>query len=169
LRMTEVQSAIGRVLSRKLSRFVEVRRGNADMLTSEFSTIQGLRVTRPGPDIYHSYYKYYVFVRPEDLAPDWSRDRIIEAIRAEGIPCFNGGCSELYLEKSFAKQACLPKTRLPVAKELGETSLMFLVHPTLTDEDISDTCTAVRKVMMHAVNQRREMSDISYYTERAAR
>jgi dTDP-4-amino-4,6-dideoxygalactose transaminase len=168
LRMTEVQSAIGRVLSRKLPQFVKVRRGNANMLTSEFSTIPGLRVTNPGPDVYHSYYKYYVFVRPEDLAHDWSRDRIVESIRAEGIPCFTGSCSEIYLERALAQQG-FPKMRLPVAKELGETSLMFLVHPTLTDEDISNTYSAVRKVMMRAVNGRCATSHISYYTEGAAR
>jgi dTDP-4-amino-4,6-dideoxygalactose transaminase len=152
LRLTEIQSAIGRVLLRKLTQAVEARRRNASMLTSEFSTIHGLRVTNPSANIYHSYYKYYVFVRPECLAPDWSRDRIVEAIRAEGIPCFTGSCSEIYLEKAFAQHG-FSKMRLPVAKELGETSLMFLVHPTLTGEDIADTCSAVRKVMMRAVKR----------------
>ncbi len=87
---------------------------------------------------------------PENLATDWSRDRIVQAIRAEGIPCFAGGCGEIYLERAFAQHG-FPGTRLPVAKELGETSLMFLVHPTLTRKDISDTCLAVRKVMMRTV------------------
>ncbi len=150
LRLTELQSAIGRVLVRKLPQSVEARRRNASMLTTELSTIPGLRVTRPGPDVYHSYYKYYAFVRPEALASGWNRDRIVEAIRAEGILCFTGVCSEIYLEKALAQHS-LPRARFPVAKELGETSLMFLVHPTLTGEDISDTCSAVRKVMMRAV------------------
>jgi dTDP-4-amino-4,6-dideoxygalactose transaminase len=152
LRLTEVQSAIGRVLLGKLIQAVQARRHNASMLASEFSAIPGLRVTSPGADIYHSYYKYYVFVRPEHLAPDWTRDRIVEAIRAEGVPCFTGSCSEIYLEKAFAQHG-FSKTRLPVAKELGETSMMCLVHPTLTDEDIADTCSAVRKVMMRAVKR----------------
>jgi len=147
-----MQSAIGRVLTRKLGRSVEARRSNANLLTRELSSIPGLRVTRPGPHIYHSYYKYYVFVRSEDLAPDWNRARIMEAICAEGIPCFTGGCSEVYLEKAFTHYG-FPKSRLPVAKELGETSLMFMVHPTLTSDDISDTCAAVRKVMMRAVRE----------------
>ena len=150
LRLTEMQSAIGRVLGRKLAQSVEARRRNASLLTNGFSTIPGLRVTRPSPDFYHSYYKYYVFLRPENLATDWSRDRIVQAIRAEGIPCFAGGCGEIYLERAFAQHG-FPGTRLPVAKELGETSLMFLVHPTLTRKDISDTCLAVRKVMMRTV------------------
>jgi dTDP-4-amino-4,6-dideoxygalactose transaminase len=162
LRMTEMQSAIGRALLRALPEAVEARRRNAHMLTSEFATIPGLRVTQPNSDIFHSYYKYYVFVRPEDLAPDWSRDRVMEAIRAEGIPCFTGSCSEIYLEKTFA-QGGFRKTRLPIAKALGETSLMFLVHPTLASEDIADTCSAVRKVMRHAAKQTRTVHVLSSY------
>jgi dTDP-4-amino-4,6-dideoxygalactose transaminase len=168
LRLTEVQSAIGRVLIRKLQQSVEARRGNASMLTTEFSTIPGLRVTRPGPDFYHSYYKFYAFVRSEALTSGWNRDRIVEAIRAEGIPCFTGACSEIYLENAFAQHS-LPTTRLPVAKELGETSLMFLVHPTLSCEDISDTCSAVRKVMMRAVKSTETTPMLVSYAEDVTR
>jgi dTDP-4-amino-4,6-dideoxygalactose transaminase len=168
LRLTEAQSAIGRVLVRKLQQSVEARRRNASMLTTEFSTMPGLRVTLPGPDVYHSYYKYYAFVRSEALVSGWNRDRIVEAIRAEGILCFTGACSEIYLEKAFAQHS-LPTTRLPVAKELGETSLMFLVHPTLSCEDISDTCSAVRKVMMRAVKPTETVPRLGSYAEDVTR
>jgi len=152
LRMTEVQSAIGRVLARKLTQSVEVRRRLASQFTNEFTTIPGLRVTQPGPDFYHSYYKYYVFIRHDTLSSGWSRDRIVEAIRAEGVPCFAGSCSEIYLERAFAGSD-FNYRRLPNAKELGETSLMFLVHPTLSDKDIGDACSAVRKVMTCATGR----------------
>ena len=88
----------------------------------------------------------------------------MEAIRAEGIPCFSGSCSEIYLEKAFAQYGFL-KRRLPVARELGETSLMFLIHPALTFEDISDTCSAVRKVMMRAVERTRTTFEVSSQIE----
>ena len=163
-RLTEIQSAMGRVLLRKLTQAVQVRRDNANILTNEFSAIPGLRVTRPDQQIYHSYYKYYVFVRPDHLERDWNRDRILGAVRAEGIPCFTGSCSEIYLEKAFDHKGLL-KARLPVAKKLGETSLMFLVHPTLTSEDIADTCAAVRKVMVRAVRPTYTSVKVSYRVE----
>jgi hypothetical protein len=100
----------------------------------------------PPKHIEHAYYKYYAFVRPEVLRPGWTRDRIIDAINAEGIPCFSGSCSEIYLEKAFPPE-WRPRERLAVARELGETSLMFLVHPTLTEAHILATCEAVKKVM----------------------
>src|SRR5208282_5318967 len=111
-----------------------------------FAGIPGLRVTQPPADVEHSYYKYYVFVRPETLRKDWTRDRIVQAVNSEGIPCQMGSCSEIYLEKAFPKE-WRPAAHHPVARELGETSLMFLVHPTLSDEDMQDTVAAVEKVM----------------------
>ena len=94
----------------------------------------------------HSYYKYYVFLRSERLRERLEPPALLEAINAEGVPCFVGSCSEIYLEKAFL-EPMRPAHRLPVAKDLGETSLMFLVHPTLTGADMRDTADAVEKVM----------------------
>ena len=148
-RLTEIQSAIGRLQLLKLSRWLETRRAFATKLTDCFSDLPGLRVTMPPVHIGHSYYKYYVFVRPETLQSGWSRDRIVAEIVALGVPCYSGSCSEIYLEKAFPVE-WKPANRLPVARELGETSLMFLVHPTLTDEDIVRNCDVVNKVMLKA-------------------
>lgn len=149
-RMTEMQAAIGRIQLRKLDEWVNQRRRNASILSSCFKNISALRVTDPPSDIHHAYYKYYCFVRPEMLKNGWSRDRILEAIVAEGVPCYSGSCSEVYLEKVFEKIGLQPKVRLPVAKELGETSLMFLVHPTLGEQEMNITCNAVEKVFREA-------------------
>ena len=110
----------------------------------------GLRVTAPPENVRHAYYKYYVFVRPERLKAGWDRDRIMNAVTAEGAPCFSGSCSEVYLEKAFDGNGLRPVERLPVARELGETSLMFLVHPTLTEKDMETVAAAVHKVMKEA-------------------
>lgn len=146
-RMTEMQAAIGRIVLKKLDAWVAQRRLFAETLTQCFSAICGLRVTIPPPDIYsHSYYKYYTFVRPESLPEGLSRDLIIEKLNTQGIPCFSGSCSEIYREKAFLSAGLGPSRRLPVAKKLGETSLMFLVHPTLRDEDMFRVCRAVEKL-----------------------
>ena len=148
-RMTEVQSAIGRVILRKLPEWVARRRKFARTLNERFAKIPALRLTIPPADIEHAYYKYYVFVRPEKLRPEWSRDRIVDAVSAAGVPCFTGSCSEIYLEKAFPAD-WRPAERLPAAKRLGETSVMFLVHPTLSEEAIDATASAVEQVMENA-------------------
>ena len=149
-RMTEMQSAIGRVQLKKLPAWVADRRRLAEILTEKFSSIPGLRVTPPPPDVKHSYYKYYVFVEPQFLRKDWNRDRIMNEIVARNVPCFSGSCSEIYLEKAFSANL-RPPDRLPVAKELGETSLMFLVHPTLTSRHMDEIAGTVGDVMASAV------------------
>jgi dTDP-4-amino-4,6-dideoxygalactose transaminase len=149
-RLTEVQSGIGRRQLKKILWWRTARRNNAAILTERFSAVPALRVTVPEPDFGHAYYKYYAFVRPERLRKGWDRDRIMAAIIAEGIPCFSGSCSEIYLEKAFEREGLRPGQRLPVARELGETSLMFLVHPTLEQKDMEDICRAVEKVMRAA-------------------
>lgn len=149
-RLTEMQAALGRVQLRELDDRVAARRANAAMLTHEISDVAGLRLTIPPSDVEHAYYKYYAFLRSEDLRRDWDRDRVAAALRAEGIPCFSGSCSEIYLEKAFST-VTRPHERLPVARELGETSLMFLVHPTLVRNDMLDAAQAIRKVLNVAV------------------
>jgi dTDP-4-amino-4,6-dideoxygalactose transaminase len=149
-RMTEMQAAIGLRQLGKLDGWREKRQANAAMLASCFSKINGLRITPPPPDIGHAYYKYYVFLEPERLRPEWGQARIIAAINAEGVPCFSGSCGEIYLEQAFIKADLGRAERLPVARRLGETSLMFLVHPTLGEQEMHDTCQAVSKVMRAA-------------------
>jgi dTDP-4-amino-4,6-dideoxygalactose transaminase len=150
--MTEMQAAIGRKQLCKLYQWVERRRQHASVLTQCFSEIPSLRVATPPACMRNSYYKYYVYVRSGHLGKGWSRNEIIKAINAEGIPCMQGTCCEIYREKAFEKFG-LNNKHFPVAKNLAETSLMFHVHPTLTDHDLRDTCTAVEKVLSVAMQQ----------------
>ena len=146
-RMMEVQSAIGRIQLQKLEGWIRKRRRNAEILTNAFLNIPALRVTVPPDNVVHSYYKYYVFLRPEMLKKGWDRERIITAINNLGIPCFTGSCSEMYREKAFAKDNLRPGKPLPVAKELGDTAIMFPVHPTLSVSDMRDMVKAAQKII----------------------
>lgn len=146
-RMTEMQAAIGRIQLRRLPEWHEARTRNAEQILATARKLPGLRVPEVPEDIDHAWYKCYVFVEPQQLKSEWDRDHIMNAIVAEGVPCFSGSCSEVYLEKAFAGTGWRPKQPLPVAKELGETSLMFVVHPTLSVAEIQQTCTALQKVM----------------------
>lgn len=146
-RLTEMQSAIGRVVLKKVSNWVEKRRSYAKKLNECFSKIDSLRVTIPSEEIYNSYYKYYVFVHPDTLKTGWDRNRIMLAISEKGVPCFNTYGGEVYLDKAFEHAGLMPEKRLPASRELGVTCLQFLVHPTLRDEDIEFACEVVENVM----------------------
>lgn len=152
-RLTEMQSAMGRVQLTRMDDWHRQRKKNALAIAEACApwVEQGLlRVPMPPNDIEHAYYKFYVFVNSPALKSGWGRDRIIEEITAAGVPCFQGSCSEVYLEKAFEHTAFRPPTRLPVAKALGESSLMFLVHPTLTADNIRQTQDVISSVMRRA-------------------
>lgn len=149
-RLSDVQSAIGRKQLEKLPRWLEKRSQNAKFLNEAFQSCSGLRLTLPPADIRHAYYKYYVFVEDAALKEGWDRDRISNEVQARGVPAFSGSCSEMYLEKAFEKAGLVPEKPLPVARELGGTSLMFMVHPTLTSDEIQKTAEVVRAVLQEA-------------------
>lgn len=149
-RLPEIQSAIGRVQLAKLPGWLAQRRRNAAILIDALSKFDGLRVPIPPANIEHAYYKFYAFVAPERLAPGWNRDRIVAEIQAQGIPCAQGSCSEIYLEKAFDNTGWRPEQRLPSAHELGETSIVFPVHPTLAHEDMQTMANAVEAIMVQA-------------------
>jgi dTDP-4-amino-4,6-dideoxygalactose transaminase len=122
-------------------------------MIGRLSCVSGLRIAEPAGHIRHSYYKFYAFVEAGELARGWNRDRVAQAIAAEGVPCSTGSCSEIYLEAAFPPR-WRPRKRLAIARELGECSLMFPVHPTLTDANVERVCDAVEKVMSMAARKR---------------
>jgi len=149
-RMTEMQAAIGRIQLTRMPDWTRARRANCDLIWAEASKHKGVRVPVVPGDIGHAGYKCYVFVEPAGLKTGWDRDRIMAAIIERGVPCFSGSCSEVYLEKCFQDLSLAPAERLPVARELGETSLMFLVHPTLTEAEMAKTVEVLSGVMAEA-------------------
>lgn len=142
-RLTELQAAIGRLQLGYLDDWIAKRRANAARIDQGISDIPALRTTQPSAREFHSYYKFYAFVRPSKLRTDWSRDRVLRALEAEGLPGWSGSCPEIYREKAFERAS---HSTLPIAHELGETSLMLPVHPTLDSNDIDDMICALRKI-----------------------
>ena len=149
-RMIEVQAVIGRIQLQRMQQWHEQRIANAERIWGVAEKLKGLRVPKVPLGVVHAAYKCYVFVEPEQLGHSWSRDRVLEEINAHGVPCFSGSCSEVYLEAAFDSTGWAPDERFPVARELGETSLMFMVHPTLTTEELEKTCEVLSSVMAAA-------------------
>lgn len=145
-RLTEIQAAIGRIQLKRMKEWTEKRTANALRIRDACQLFSAIRVPVLPEFIKHAWYKCYVFVIPELLNAGWNRDKIINEFNYLGVPCYSGSCSEVYLEKAFENTSFRPVNRLNNAKELGETSLMFLVHPTLKEIEISKTCEVVKKI-----------------------
>ncbi|WP_180014422.1 DegT/DnrJ/EryC1/StrS aminotransferase family protein [Acinetobacter sp. YH16031] len=146
-RMMEMQAVIGRIQLKKMSEWTAQRNANMEKIYAVFADSPYFTVHRPSDDYVHAAYKCYVQVNTDALPEGWSRDRIMTEINAEGVPCFSGSCSEVYLEHAFDDTPWRPKERLKNAQKLGETSLMFLVHPTLTENNIQTTKDVIQQVI----------------------
>ena len=146
-RMMEMQAVIGRLQLKKMPEWTAKRNANMARIQAIFENSPYFTVPKPSDDYVHAAYKCYVQVNTDALPTGWSRDRIMAEINALGVPCFSGSCSEVYLEKAFDHTPWRPETRLEHAKQLGETSLMFLVHPTLSEHTMQKTCVAIQTVM----------------------
>ena len=155
-RMIEMQAVIGRIQLTRMAQWTKARTQYANMLTETllpFASMNGmLRLPNSnfhnnlGAESVHAYYKYYVYLRPQNLRYGVTRDTILQALNAQNIPCFSGTCPEIYLEKAFDNHPSKPKERLPTAKQLGEESLMFLVHPSLTTEEMQQMCNIIKQL-----------------------
>ena len=160
-RMTEMQAVIGRIQLSRMADWTAKRTAHAHAILDTcaqwqekgYLSVPRVEESPQFADSTHAYYKLYVYVQPDNLPSDWSRDRIIAAINELGVPCFSGSASEVYLEKAFDNTGLRPETRLPVAKQLGETSLMFLVHPTLTMNEIQQSVQAIDTVFTSMANE----------------
>lgn len=149
-RMLEIQAVIGRVQLRRMADWSLLRARHAESIWAASWQHAAVRVPTIPEGSVHAHYKAYIYIEPTRLAQGWTRDRIAETIQAKGVPCFQGSCSEVYLEKAFDGTGWRPAERLPVARQLGETSLMFLIHPTLTAAEINKTCAAITEVLSKA-------------------
>jgi dTDP-4-amino-4,6-dideoxygalactose transaminase len=145
-RLTEMQSAIGRIQTALMPQWHKTRTSYANKILSTSKKFNFVQASEIPSYIEHAFYKCYIFIKPEKLPSNWTRDKIIESINEKNIPCYSGSCSEVYLEKAFDGKSYKPSQSLKNAKQLGETSLMFLVHPTLTEAEIEQTCLSINEV-----------------------
>lgn len=149
-RMIEMQAAIGLIQLERMPAWTMRRTAIADALAEACRAHDLVRVPATPEGIDHAWYRFYAFVQPERLAEGWSRDRIIEAINAAGVPCFHGSASEVYMERAFDGTGWRPAERLRTARRLGETAIALLVHPTLTETEVAKACSVLDAVLSEA-------------------
>ena len=157
-RMTEFQAAIGLIQIGKLTQWNKKRIDNLNTIYEGVKDLPNIRIPKyrckecscnfeNGVYCKNAAYKCYLFVNGDEFL----RNKIMTEVNKEGVPCFYGSCSEVYLETAFKEEGLQPKIRLKVAKELGETSLMFLIHPNLTQTEIDKTIKVIRKVALQNI------------------
>jgi dTDP-4-amino-4,6-dideoxygalactose transaminase len=137
----------------RLPDWVRQRERNANIWIRTLADLPMLHTPRLDPAHRHAWYRCYFYIKPEMLSSGWSRDELIAAVNAAGVPCFSGSCSEIYLEHAFADAGVAPPERLPVARQMGETSIAFLVDPSWTIEETTAAASTTRSILVAASRQ----------------
>lgn len=143
-RMTEIAAAIGLLQLEKLPGWRSDRERRAQIWAHALSGIPGIRMPMPPRNITGAFYKCYAYVDVAAEANERLRDQILQAAAARELRVFSGSCSEIYREAAFNDMAVEPR---PVAHELGQSSLMFEVHPTLNEARLRDRADAVADII----------------------
>ncbi|HEV2866495.1 MAG TPA: DegT/DnrJ/EryC1/StrS aminotransferase family protein [Allosphingosinicella sp.] len=148
-RMTEICAAVGLLQMDKLPQWRMRRTRNADVWAEALQDVPGVRAPRPARNLTGAYYKFYAYLDVDAGQNARLRDRILQEAGAAGIRIFSGSCSEVYREAAFSDMKVEPH---PVAKALGDSSLMFEVHPTLDTRRLRDRADAVAEIIRRAVD-----------------
>lgn len=134
-RMIEMQAALGLAQLGKLERWIAERSRRAEIWRVVLANVPNLRAPVPRSGVRHAYYKLHAFLRPEAMRAGATRDDVLSALAGQGLRAFSGGCSEIYREAAFASRK---EPVRPTARMLGETNLMFEVHPTLDEAKLAE-------------------------------
>lgn len=142
-RLTEVQAVTGLHSLDLLDEWVKIRRRNAQILTNKFKSCKLIRIPYIPEYIYHSYYKFYIFINTENLKENSNRDSILNEIVKHGIPCQQGSCGEIYKENAFKNYKNIECSN---SIKLSQTAIMFKVDPSYNEteiEEIADICITI--------------------------
>lgn len=163
-RMGEIEAAIGIEQLKKLNSIITRKQQLANQLTKELQGLPGLQTPDIQLDLQHVYYVYPMVIDPNVL--EISREKLVDALRKEGVPSLVEGYVNLHRLPMFQKKIAFgslgfpwtfhdknlqPDYSLgtcPVAEELHDkTYLAFAITGLdLTEKDITLIGKAFRKV-----------------------
>lgn len=149
-RLTEMQSAIGLYQLGLLDDWTKQRTLNAMFYHDALSKLDAVRVPLPPLDVKHAYYKFYFYLKLDQLGVGWDRDRVVEEVNDQGGACFSGSCPELYREKAFVSTYG-EQPRLTNAAKLGDESLMLACHPGISPEFLEFNLGVIKHVLGCAI------------------
>jgi UDP-4-amino-4,6-dideoxy-N-acetyl-beta-L-altrosamine transaminase len=142
-RITDIQAALGLSQLAKLERFLARREAIAERYVAALKDQPGLALPEVVPDARHAWHIFPVLLEPARLTGD--RGAVYAALRAENIgvtfhyvPAY---WHPYYAARGYARGLC------PVAEDAAERLLTLPLFPGMTEGDVADVLTAVRKVL----------------------
>jgi dTDP-4-amino-4,6-dideoxygalactose transaminase len=166
-RITEFQAAI---LLQQLQRLEEqnsCRSQNAARLSQRLAQIEGISPLSVDPRSTAHSYHIYLFRYLQDAFAGLPRAQFVQALLAEGIPCFSGYSHPLYRNPMFVNKDFYPRgcpftcghydqeidftkyaELCPITERACATEAVWLEHRLLlgTQQDVDDIANAIEKI-----------------------
>ena len=147
-RLTEIQSAVGRIQLKNINKTNNNRKKFAKRLSYVLSKYKkNIRVPFFDNSIHHAWYRFYVFIEINNKVSKNYRDRLLKFLNANQIQCITGSCAEVYREKVFRKNNLSPKKRHKNAMRISDSSLAFIIHPDFNEKQIRDMCNKIDRAL----------------------
>ena len=103
-RMTEFQGALLLSQMKHLSEWTELKHENGEYLAAELTKVAGVEPLKRDPRITKRGYYFFIIKYDSDEFKGLARDKFIEALNAEGVPCNAAYGVPLYQNPAFKKE-----------------------------------------------------------------
>lgn len=144
-RLTDLQCALGLSQLGKLAGWLARRRAIADRYMRSFAAIPEIELPALLPDREPAWHLYVIRLNLDRLRA--GRAELFQAMRAENI-----GVNVHYIPvpwHPYYQALGYEKGKWPVAEDAYERILSIPIFPAMTDGDVEDVITALKKVIAH--------------------
>ncbi len=143
--MTDMQAALGIHQLARIEDYGRRRREIWGRYDAAFAALPAERPAREAPGTAHARHLYTLLVDIERLGV--GRDAIVEELKREGIGTGIHFIS-LHLHPYYRDRFGFPPERFPHARWISDRTISLPLSARLTDQDVEDVITAVRKVLL---------------------
>lgn len=149
-RLGEIECAIGIEQLKKLSGFVKSRQRAAERLDKGLASLSGLRTPIVRPDCSHSYYMYFMVIDHAKLGI--SRNKIFEALVAEGVPQLSTTFANLHLLPMYQRKIAYGSKGFPWTSDICKRDVSYSKGICPVAEDMHDNSYIGFQMCMHQMN-----------------
>ncbi|UFJ43261.1 UDP-4-amino-4,6-dideoxy-N-acetyl-beta-L-altrosamine transaminase [Brevibacillus humidisoli] len=144
-RLTDMQAALGTSQLQKIDRFIRRRQTYAGIYNAAFQPLRQLRLPYQSQDGVSSWHLYIIRLNLDQLTV--GRREIFEALQQENI-----GVNVHYLPvywHPYYQKLGYKKGLCPNAETLYEEMITLPLYAAMTERDVQDVITGVKKVVAH--------------------
>jgi dTDP-4-amino-4,6-dideoxygalactose transaminase/nucleoside-diphosphate-sugar epimerase len=142
--MTDIQAAIGLPQIKRLDGFIQSRTRYAGLYREAFRGMPEIEMLECIEGVKHAWHLFIIMLRLDRLSID--RDGFVDALKQENIST-GIHFRSLHIQKYYRETFDLARGEFPNAAAVSDRLLSLPMYPKMSEKDIQDVVSAVRKVV----------------------